>query len=55
MRSYKQESQLLQYQDVYSVKGFDDYIQKPFDLDHLYNTLRRYIPKYLPEEAVPTP
>lgn len=24
--------------------GFDDYIPKPFDLDHLYLTLRKYIP-----------
>jgi DNA-binding response OmpR family regulator len=38
--------------DVYSAKGFDDYIPKPFDLDHLYNTLRKYIPKNIPKEAV---
>jgi DNA-binding response OmpR family regulator len=24
--------------------GFDDYIPKPFDLDQLYQTLRKYIP-----------
>ncbi len=24
--------------------GFDDYIPKPFDLDHLYVTLRKHIP-----------
>lgn len=24
--------------------GFDDYIEKPFELDHLYSTLRKFIP-----------
>ncbi|UKT63018.1 response regulator [Pedobacter mucosus] len=31
--------------EVYSKYGFDDYIKKPFDLDHLYAVLRKYIPK----------
>ena len=30
---------------VASEIGFDDYIPKPFDLDHLYTTLRRFIPE----------
>jgi DNA-binding response OmpR family regulator len=30
--------------DVYDQHGFDDYIAKPFDLDVLYGTLRKYIP-----------
>lgn len=25
--------------------GFDDYIKKPFDIEHLYATLRKYISK----------
>jgi DNA-binding response OmpR family regulator len=29
----------------YSKYGFDDYIPKPFDLDHLYSLLRKYIPE----------
>lgn len=31
--------------DVYDQQGFDDYIAKPFDLDDLYATLRKYIPR----------
>jgi DNA-binding response OmpR family regulator len=31
--------------DVYDSAGFDDYIPKPFDLDLLYNTLRKHIPR----------
>ena len=31
--------------DVYDQQGFDDYIAKPFDLDVLYATLRKYIPR----------
>jgi DNA-binding response OmpR family regulator len=31
--------------DVYDEQGFDDYIAKPFDLDVLYATLRKYIPR----------
>lgn len=31
--------------EEYSAKGFDDYIPKPFDLDQLYSTLRKHIPK----------
>jgi DNA-binding response OmpR family regulator len=31
--------------DVYDKHGFDDYIAKPFELDHLYRVLRKYIPK----------
>jgi DNA-binding response OmpR family regulator len=38
--------------DEYSIFGFDDYIPKPFDLDHLYLTLRKYIPKNVSKEAV---
>ena len=38
--------------DEYSAIGFDDYIPKPFDLDHLYPTLRKYIPKNIPKEIV---
>lgn len=38
--------------EEYSQAGFDDYIPKPFDLDHLYLTLRKYIPKHIPEEMV---
>ncbi|MBB6107695.1 DNA-binding NtrC family response regulator [Mucilaginibacter lappiensis] len=36
----------------YSAFGFDDYIPKPFDLDHLYLTLRKYIPKNISKEVV---
>lgn len=38
--------------DEYSAIGFDDYIPKPFDLDHLYLTIRKYIPKNVPKEMV---
>jgi DNA-binding response OmpR family regulator len=31
--------------EVYSKFGFDDYIEKPFDLDLLYRILRKHIPK----------
>lgn len=31
---------------VYDKAGFDDYIPKPFDIDFLYRTLRKYIPKF---------
>jgi DNA-binding NtrC family response regulator len=31
--------------EVYSKAGFDDYIEKPFDLDQLYRILRRHIPR----------
>jgi DNA-binding response OmpR family regulator len=31
--------------DEYDKFGFDDYIPKPFDLDHLYSILRKHIPK----------
>ena len=30
--------------NLYSQKGFDDYIAKPFDLDLLYRVLRKHIP-----------
>lgn len=30
--------------EVYDRHGFDDYIEKPFDLEHLYQVLRRHIP-----------
>lgn len=30
--------------DVYDQHGFNDYIAKPFDLDHLYQVLRKHIP-----------
>jgi len=33
--------------EVYDRHGFDDYIEKPFDLDHLYEVLRKHIPKVL--------
>jgi DNA-binding response OmpR family regulator len=29
----------------YEKNGFDDYITKPFDLELLYNVLRKHIPK----------
>lgn len=35
--------------EEYSDKGFNDYIPKPFELDHLYETLRKYIPKNVPK------
>jgi DNA-binding response OmpR family regulator len=38
--------------DEYSVCGFDDYIPKPFDLDELYLTLRKHIPKNIPKEVI---
>ncbi|UOE52492.1 response regulator [Mucilaginibacter sp. SMC90] len=38
--------------DEYSVHGFDDYISKPFDLEHLYLTLRKYIPKQIAKEVI---
>jgi len=38
--------------DEYSKIGFDDYIPKPFDLDHLYLTIRKYIPKNVPKEVI---
>lgn len=31
--------------ELYDKHGFDDYIPKPFDLEHLYNVLRKHIPK----------
>ncbi|MEO3407598.1 response regulator [Mucilaginibacter sp. CAU 1740] len=31
--------------EVYDQHGFDDYIPKPFDLELLYEVLRKYIPK----------
>lgn len=31
--------------EVFDRHGFDDYIKKPFDLDHLYAVLRKHIPK----------
>ncbi|MES2265948.1 MAG: response regulator [Bacteroidota bacterium] len=31
--------------EAYDRAGFDDYIPKPFDLDVLYGTLRKHIPK----------
>jgi DNA-binding response OmpR family regulator len=31
--------------DIYDMAGFDDYIPKPFDLDLLYHTLRKHIPR----------
>jgi len=38
--------------DEYSARGFDDYIPKPFDLDELYMTLRKYIPKSISKEII---
>lgn len=38
--------------EQYSQAGFDDYIPKPFDLNHLYTTLRKYIPKHIPKEVI---
>ena len=29
----------------YSRHGFDDYISKPFDINHLYSVLREHMPK----------
>jgi len=31
--------------EVYDKHGFDDYIDKPFDIEVLYDTLRRHIPE----------
>jgi DNA-binding response OmpR family regulator len=31
---------------------FDDYIPKPFDLDHLYHTLRKYVSENILKEMV---
>ena len=31
--------------EVYDRHGFDDYLEKPFDLDNLYRVLRKHIPK----------
>lgn len=31
--------------EAYDQAGFDDYIPKPFDLDLLYDTLRKHIPQ----------
>ena len=31
--------------EAYDKAGFDDYIAKPFDLDLLYHTLRKHIPR----------
>jgi DNA-binding NtrC family response regulator len=36
--------------DVYAAHCFDDYIEKPFDLDHLYTLLRKYIPSSLADK-----
>lgn len=30
---------------LYLSNGFDDYIRKPFDIDHLYQILKRHIPE----------
>lgn len=38
--------------EEYSRAGFIDYISKPFDLDHLYMTLRKYIPKHIPKDVI---
>jgi len=32
--------------DLYRKNGFDGYIEKPFDLDKLYEILHRHIPKH---------
>ena len=31
--------------ELYNKAGFDDYIEKPFDIDILYTTLRKHIPQ----------
>jgi DNA-binding response OmpR family regulator len=31
--------------EVYDQHGFDDYIHKPFDLNHLYEVLRKHAPQ----------
>jgi DNA-binding NtrC family response regulator len=38
--------------EVYDRHGFDDYIPKPFDLEHLYEVLRRHIPKKTNKRSV---
>jgi DNA-binding NtrC family response regulator len=38
--------------EVYDRHGFDDYIPKPFDLGHLYEVLRRHIPKKTNKRSV---
>jgi len=37
--------------NVYNQFGFDGYISKPFDLDLLYQVLRKYIPEVKQKEA----
>src|ERR1700744_6328632 len=31
--------------EIYQKVGFDDYIPKPFDLEQLFYTLRKYVPE----------
>jgi DNA-binding NtrC family response regulator len=38
--------------EVYDQQGFDDYIKKPFDLDHLYQVLRKHIPKQVTQRQL---
>ncbi len=38
--------------EVYNKHGFDDYIPKPFDLEHLYQVLRKHIPKKIHQQTV---
>jgi len=35
--------------EIYDRHGFDDYLEKPFDLDNLYRVLRKHIPKQEPD------
>jgi DNA-binding response OmpR family regulator len=38
--------------EVYDRQGFDDYIEKPFDLEHLYRVLRKHIPRQVIQSNV---
>lgn len=38
--------------EEYDKFGFDGYIPKPFDLDHLYSILRKHIPKQLAKAII---
>lgn len=38
--------------EVYDKHGFDDYIPKPFDLEHLYEVLRKHIPKKFKKQSL---
>jgi DNA-binding NtrC family response regulator len=37
----------------YSKVGFDGYIEKPFDIDHMYSILRKHMPDHRKEVTTP--